>query len=74
MKQKFIQTLLLILLPTLFTACGSDNNNDPADDISGLTVNTDLKNNEVSAKGGSFFLQIRPMVSGPPPVRIVGVQ
>lgn len=43
MKQKFIQTLLLILLPTLFTACGSDNNNDPADDISGLTVNTDLK-------------------------------
>lgn len=59
MKQKFIQTLLLILLPTLFTACGSDNNNDPADDISGLTVNTDLKNNEVSAKGGSFFLQIK---------------
>lgn len=59
MKQKFIQTLLLILLPTLFTACGSDNNNDPTDDISGLTVNTDLKNNEVSAKGGSFFLQIK---------------
>lgn len=50
MKQKFIQTLLLILLPTLFTACGSDNNNDPADDISGLTVNTDLKNNEVDRK------------------------
>lgn len=47
------------MLPTLFTACGSDNNNDPADDISGLTVNTDLKNNEVSAKGGSFFLQIK---------------
>lgn len=58
MKHKFIQTLLLVLLPTLFAACGSDNN-DPTDNIGGLTVSTDLKNNEVSAKGGSFFLQIK---------------
>lgn len=58
MKYKFIQTLLLVLLPTLFAACGSDNN-DPTDNIGGLTVSTDLKNNEVSAKGGSFFLQIK---------------
>lgn len=55
MKYKFIQTLLLVLLPTLFAACGSDNN-DPTDNIGGLSVSTDLKNNEVSAKGGSFFL------------------
>lgn len=58
MKYKFIQTLLLVLLPTLFAACGSDNN-DPTDNIGGLSVSTDLKNNEVSAKGGSFFLQIK---------------
>ena len=58
MKHKFIQTLLLVLLPTLFAACGSDNN-DPTDNIGGLSVSTDLKNNEVSAKGGSFFLQIK---------------
>lgn len=37
MKYKFIQTLLLVLLPTLFAACGSDNN-DPTDNIGGLTV------------------------------------
>ena len=54
MKYKFIQTLLLVLLPTLFAACGSDNN-DPTDNIGGLTVSTDLKNNEVSAKGGISF-------------------
>ena len=73
MKHKFIQTLLLVLLPTLFAACGSDNN-DPTDNISGLSVSTDLKNNEVSAKGGSFFLQIRQTVSGLHLVRIVGAQ
>lgn len=42
MKHKFIQTLLLVLLPTLFAACGSDNN-DPTDNIGGLSVSTDLK-------------------------------
>ena len=73
MKYKFIQTLLLVLLPTLFAACGSDNN-DPTDNIGGLTVSTDLKNNEVSAKGGSFFLQIKQKASGPPPAKIVGVR
>lgn len=39
MKYKFIQTLLLVLLPTLFAACGSDNN-DPTDNIGGLLVQT----------------------------------
>lgn len=42
MKYKFIQTLLLVLLPTLFAACGSDNN-DPTDNIGGLTVVQTLK-------------------------------
>lgn len=42
MKHKFIQTLLLVLLPTLFAACGSDNN-DPTDNIGGLSVSTDQK-------------------------------
>lgn len=42
MKHKFIQTLLLVLLPTLFAACGSDNN-DPTDNIGGLRLVQTLK-------------------------------
>ena len=42
-----------ILIPVSYTHL------DPTDNIGGLSVSTDLKNNEVSAKGGSFFLQIK---------------
>lgn len=61
MNQKFIKTLLLLLIPTLFLACGSDDNNpiDNNNTDGGLSINTDLINNEVAAKGGSFFLQIK---------------
>lgn len=58
MKQKITHTLLLLLLPAFFLACGSDNN-DPTDNPDGLVINTDITNNEVTAKGSSFFLQIK---------------
>lgn len=58
MKLHFNQTLLFALFTFIFTACSS-NNNDPIGSFDELAVETDLKNNEISAKGGSFFLQIR---------------
>lgn len=60
MKQTFTKTLLFILLPVLWGACSSDDNNDPTGGSGNeeLKISIDAPNNEVSGKGASFFLKI----------------
>ena len=58
MKQTFFKTLLIALLPILWSGCSNDDKDDPGGSNDGFNISVDVPNNEISGKAGSFFLKI----------------